>query len=96
VELTRKGVVRAKRVFERHKILTKFFHEILGLSLDVATEDACRIEHHIHREAVNRLVEFMEFIENYVFKDKTGFSSFGDLVKKGDMRPKSHQKSTHK
>jgi len=93
VELTKKGVVRAKKIFERHKILTKFFHEILGLSLDVATEDACRIEHHMHKETVDRLVEFMEFIETYPFKEKTGFSNFGDFVKKGAVRAKSHQKT---
>ena len=47
--LTALGEEIATKMYERHKILTDFFIK-LGLSEAVATEDACKIEHHISDE----------------------------------------------
>ena len=49
LSLTPLGEEIAAKVYERHKILTDFFVR-LGVSETVASEDACKIEHHISDE----------------------------------------------
>lgn len=44
IELTESGHARAMKVYERHRILTRFF-ESIGVDSDTASEDACKIEH---------------------------------------------------
>ena len=95
VELTRKGKAVAREIYRRHELLTKFFHEVLGLNMDIAVEDACGIEHYIHKETADRLVQFMEFMETCPFKEKTGFSSFLDFIKEG-TRPQARRKAVQK
>ncbi len=63
VELTPQGRRVANEVYGKHKTLVKFFHGILGIDLKAATEDACKIEHFIHRKSLERINKFIEFIE---------------------------------
>lgn len=44
IKLTVLGEERAKKVFERHSLLTEFFLSI-GVDEDTASNDACKIEH---------------------------------------------------
>ena len=46
IKLTEEGEKRAKRIYERHTLLSRL---LVGLGVDeeTATEDACRIEHYI-------------------------------------------------
>ena len=46
IKLTEAGEILAKRIYERHSVLTKF---LIGLGVDekTAAEDACRVEHYI-------------------------------------------------
>ncbi len=44
--LTKKGEEKAKVIYERHLVLTKMF-VALGVARDIASEDACRVEHYI-------------------------------------------------
>ncbi len=46
ITLTREGENVAKKIYERHTIITKFLMS-LGVDEKTASEDACRIEHHI-------------------------------------------------
>ncbi len=46
IKLTESGAALAKRIYERHTILTKLFINI-GVDEKTASEDACRIEHYI-------------------------------------------------
>jgi len=48
--LTESGKEVAEKIYERHNILTKFLQN-LGVSADVASEDACKIEHYISDES---------------------------------------------
>lgn len=50
IVLTETGVVKAKAVLERHRLLTRFLHENLNVPEDIAEKDACRIEHVISPE----------------------------------------------
>ena len=49
--LTQKGLERAKKIYERHTILTSFLISI-GVSEQTAADDACKIEHHISDESL--------------------------------------------
>ena len=44
------GLAIAEKMYERHTVITRFF-ESIGVSPDVAAEDACRIEHVISEES---------------------------------------------
>lgn len=46
ITLTESGREIAKKIYERHTVLTKFLISI-GVDEKVATEDACKIEHDI-------------------------------------------------
>ena len=50
ITLLDKGNEIAKKIYERHKLLSKWL-VMLGLNEDTATEDACRIEHDISEES---------------------------------------------
>ncbi|MBR5349036.1 MAG: metal-dependent transcriptional regulator [Lachnospiraceae bacterium] len=46
LKLTEAGEILAKRIYERHTVLTKMFVS-LGVDEATAAEDACRVEHYI-------------------------------------------------
>lgn len=56
ISLTEKGCERAKKTYERHVLISQFFIS-LGVSEDVAKDDACRIEHVISDETFEILKE---------------------------------------
>lgn len=56
--LTEAGLARAKKIFERHTVLTAFFKKI-GVSDETASEDACKIEHHISDETFEAFKHFL-------------------------------------
>ncbi len=50
ITLTSEGKSVAEKMFERHTMLTDFLVK-LGVDKDIASEDACKIEHHISEES---------------------------------------------
>ncbi len=50
ISLTDKGYAIARRIYDRHKTLTRFLVQ-LGVPEEVALEDACRIEHDLSEES---------------------------------------------
>ena len=46
IRLSEAGNILAKRIYERHTVLTKMF-TLLGVDEETAAEDACRVEHYI-------------------------------------------------
>jgi len=48
--LTEEGKEVAMKMYERHKLLTDFLVR-LGVPLDIASADACKIEHHLSDES---------------------------------------------
>lgn len=49
ISLTDEGRGVAERIYDRHRVLTDLF-EYIGVSRDVAAEDACKVEHDISDE----------------------------------------------
>lgn len=60
IELTEKGVLKASQVYFRHKTLTTFLSEMLGVDQKIAEQDACLIEHDISSETMEKLAIFMQ------------------------------------
>ncbi|MCR5265636.1 MAG: metal-dependent transcriptional regulator [Cyanobacteria bacterium RUI128] len=56
--ITPKGIKKATEVIDKHNILKNFFEKVLMLSCDEASENACRIEHVITKNAFNKLKEY--------------------------------------
>ena len=55
--LTEEGLEVAKKIYERHTILTNFLTS-LGVPKDIAAEDACKIEHDISDESFEAIKNF--------------------------------------
>ena len=81
VELTPQGRAVANEIYGKHKTLVKFLHGILGIDLPTATEDACKIEHFIHRKSLERINKFIEFIESCPEGVPSWLSSFKYFAK---------------
>lgn len=54
LSLTEEGRSVAEKIYERHKILTDVLIS-LGVDKDIASEDACKIEHHISDESFDAI-----------------------------------------
>ena len=62
VTLTEDGKVTAENIARKHEILKSFFVDVLGISTDVGQEAACRAEHSLGSEVIDRLLSFIQFI----------------------------------
>lgn len=58
ISLTEKGKQTADMIYDRHSSLSAFF-ESIGVSKETAAQDACRIEHVISDETMNKIKELM-------------------------------------
>ena len=54
IRLTKSGEKIAKRIYERHTVLTKLLVSI-GVDEKTAAEDACRVEHYISDKTFNAI-----------------------------------------
>ncbi len=61
IKITQQGVVEAKKIINRHNILLKFFSEVLNIDYQIANKNACKIEHVIDDEVLNKIQLFSEF-----------------------------------
>lgn len=57
LSLTESGNAVARKIYERHKVLTQFLISI-GVSEETAAEDACRVEHYISDETFDALKSY--------------------------------------
>lgn len=62
IALTSSGEQLARRVFSRHRILTRFFEQILQMPAAAAEEQACAMEHTLSDQAMDRLARFFEHV----------------------------------
>ena len=60
VVLTPTGHKTAQEILRRHTVLTSFFQKALGLPADKAAEAACKLEHAIDEETIQRFIQFTD------------------------------------
>lgn len=71
VELTEKGLQLGEELEERHRTIRNFFVNILNVEPEIAENDACKLEHLIHQDIFNSLLDFVEFMnENSEWVEK--------------------------
>ncbi len=63
VTLTRSGEELASELDEYHAAIKKLLVNVLGVSEEIAEEDACKLEHQISAETVQSLLRLLKFLE---------------------------------
>jgi len=63
ITLTEQGIEKAKEIVRKHEVLHRFLVRILQVEPAVAEDNACRIEHHLDPEVIDKLITFVEFME---------------------------------
>ncbi len=69
ITLTSEGEAVARDVTGRHHVLQEFFTKVLGVGDVEASEAACRMEHSLSPDLMERLVGFLACVENYTDSD---------------------------
>ena len=59
ISLTDKGFPIARRIYDRHQMLTRFFISI-GVNETIARKDACKVEHDISDETFSMICRQLE------------------------------------
>jgi len=62
VRLTSPGEEEARRIYSRHRLLTRFFEEVLQMQHEAAEQEACAMEHNLSDVGMDRLVRLFEFL----------------------------------
>ncbi len=60
ITLTKAGRDRAGGILKRHKSITDFLSQVLGVDAETAENDACRIEHVISQQTAERIIQYMK------------------------------------
>lgn len=63
ITLTDDGMSIARKMFQRHKLLTEVFIK-MGVDPEVAAEDACKIEHDLSQATFDAICRLAEHIES--------------------------------
>jgi DtxR family Mn-dependent transcriptional regulator len=63
IRLTQKGVIEARRVYQNHRMLFQFFHEVLSIDEKESEELACGVEHHVTKNFYERLDKLLKFFQ---------------------------------
>ena len=57
--LTEDGKAIAEKIYERHTVLTNYL-TLIGVSKETASQDACKMEHTVSRETLDKLHAFLQ------------------------------------
>ncbi len=77
ITLTQKGENAAKDVIRRHDVLQNFFEKVLLVEQKEADEVACRMEHVVSPNIMDRFISFIEFLEICPRAGEKWISGFG-------------------
>jgi len=92
IELTQEGINKAKALYEKHVMLKKFLHQILGIDEKIAETDACKIEHYLSKETFERVIKFINFIETCPQSEPEWLNNFYYFVKHKKRPPECKAK----
>ena len=65
ITLTENGREVAEDVVRRHNGIKQFFIQVLGIDEDMAELGACRVEHTAPREIIDRMINFIRFLDTH-------------------------------
>lgn len=68
--ITPEGILEAKKIIEKHNVLNAFFKDILGFEDEISSSNACKIEHVIDKELIDKIKDFTLYCKkNEIDKD---------------------------
>jgi DtxR family Mn-dependent transcriptional regulator len=76
ITLTKEGRSFAEEITRKHQVLKDFLLNVLQIDPDTAEDTACRMEHAIDRQTLERLVCFIEYIHQCPRAGKDWIKSF--------------------
>jgi Mn-dependent DtxR family transcriptional regulator len=62
--LTQKGERIARFTRQKHAVILKFL-QLLGVEEKIANEDAEGIEHHVSKDTLNRIEDFVDYVNDH-------------------------------
>lgn len=65
ITLTKKGIDEAKKVYDKHHILKEFFESVLFISTEEAGENACKMEHIISQNILDRMTKLTQICQQH-------------------------------
>ncbi len=83
ITLTDEGRERAEELATRHRIIRDFLENVLGLEAERADAAACDMEHVIDREALERFVCFLAFMQPHSPDGAKSLERFRRFIKEG-------------
>jgi len=82
IELTEKGKKISGQVYNKHRQLSDFFHNVLQLDLPAAEQEACKVEHALMPETCVQLHKFMQFIKSAETEKEPWYSNLRSALDK--------------
>ncbi len=83
ITLTKEGREIAEDVIRRHNALKQFFTDVLALDESLAEEGACKIEHTAPPKIIDRMVDFIKFLEVCPRGGKDLIAGFANFCRQG-------------
>lgn len=68
ITLTKRGKIQAREIAQKHKLIKRFFIDVLAIDEEVADYGACGTEHRIPKVIIDRMVDFTNFSKQTKFK----------------------------
>jgi len=90
ITLTPDGKAVAQEIVHRHQMLRAFFVRILGIAEPVAEEAACKMEHGISPLVLERMTEFIKFLESCPLSDPRWIQRFRLFCIQGTIPDQCH------
>jgi DtxR family Mn-dependent transcriptional regulator len=86
LELTEMGRAIGQEIDRRHHIIRRFLTNILKIDAKTADDEACQMEHGMSPATLNKLVQFMEFVQSCPRTGSNWLTYFEDYCQFG-MEP---------
>lgn len=85
--LTPQGARMAKRIMRRHEVIQRFLVEVLLLDKGMAEANACRMEHVLDKDVLERLRLFAEFVKECPRTGSDWLGRFRYFFEHGGRKP---------
>jgi len=85
ITLTPIGKKLAQEIAHRHQVIKKFLSKVLQIDAPVAEQTACRMEHSMDGEIIERLVNFIEYVFTCPRAGQQWIESFANYCANGKV-----------
>ncbi|MBN1844409.1 MAG: transcriptional repressor [Sedimentisphaerales bacterium] len=86
IRLTEKGHKLGQWLSRRHEQIKQFLTEVLGVNGELAEVNACRLEHVLDKEVLQRMRDFMGFLDRCPRAGRQWMKGFGFYCDQGKRR----------